>query len=52
MEEVLSSASSVRADAVGSSDDPEDDEGESETKVTRKKKNKRKKGAVSLISLS
>ncbi|XP_054883657.1 transmembrane protein 183A isoform X2 [Poeciliopsis prolifica] len=43
VEEVLSSASSLRADAVGSSDDPEDDEGESETKVARKKKSKRKK---------
>uniref|UniRef100_A0A3Q2R2I1 Transmembrane protein 183A n=1 Tax=Fundulus heteroclitus TaxID=8078 RepID=A0A3Q2R2I1_FUNHE len=45
VEEVLSSAGSVRADAVGSSDDPdpEDDEGESELKEVRKKKNKRKK---------
>ncbi|XP_047202438.1 transmembrane protein 183A [Girardinichthys multiradiatus] len=43
VEEVLSSALTVRADAVGSSDDPEDDEGENETKVARKKKNKRKK---------
>lgn len=45
MEEVVSSASSVKAEAFGSSDDldPEED-GEAETKVVRKKKNKRRKG--------
>ncbi|XP_031603521.1 transmembrane protein 183A isoform X1 [Oreochromis aureus] len=44
VEEVLSSAVSVKADALGSSDeqDPEED-GENETKVSRKKKNKRRK---------
>uniref|UniRef100_A0A3Q0TCS8 Transmembrane protein 183A n=1 Tax=Amphilophus citrinellus TaxID=61819 RepID=A0A3Q0TCS8_AMPCI len=44
VEEVLSSTVSVKADALCSSDelDPEED-GESETKVGRKKKNKRRK---------
>ncbi|XP_028261877.1 transmembrane protein 183A isoform X2 [Parambassis ranga] len=44
VEEVLSSAVSVGADALGSSDelDPEE-EGESDTKAARKKKNKRRK---------
>ncbi|KAM9362218.1 transmembrane protein 183A [Symphorus nematophorus] len=44
VEEVLSSAASVKADALDSSDDldPEED-GENETKVARKKKNKRRK---------
>lgn len=45
VEEVLSSAASVIADALDSGDDvdPEED-GENETKVVRKKKNKRRKG--------
>uniref|UniRef100_A0AAQ5X0Q1 Transmembrane protein 183A n=1 Tax=Amphiprion ocellaris TaxID=80972 RepID=A0AAQ5X0Q1_AMPOC len=44
VEEVLSSAKCVKADALGSSDelDPEE-EGENEPKVARKKKNKRRK---------
>lgn len=44
VEEVVSSAASVKADALDSSDDlgPEED-GEYETKVSRKKKNKRRK---------
>lgn len=44
VEEVLSSAVSVQAEALDSSDDhdPEED-GENETKVARKKKNKRRK---------
>lgn len=48
VEEVLSSTVSVKSDALGSSDelDPEED-GESETKVGRKKKNKRRKGIIS-----
>lgn len=47
VEEVVSSAASVNADALDSSDelDPEED-GESETKVARKKKNKRRKGII------
>lgn len=44
VEEVLSSATSITLDAVGSSDDLEPDEdGENETKVSRKKKTKRRK---------
>ncbi|XP_070758771.1 transmembrane protein 183A isoform X1 [Enoplosus armatus] len=44
VEEVVSSAASVKADALDSSDDldPEED-GENETKVAHKKKNKRRK---------
>lgn len=47
VEEVLSSSVSVTADALDSSDDldPEDD-GENETQVTHKKKNKRRKGII------
>ena len=47
VEEVLSSAVSVIADALDSSDDldPEEEE-ESETKVAHKKKNKRRKGII------
>lgn len=47
VEEVVSSAASVKADALDSSDDlgPEED-GEYETKVSRKKKNKRRKGII------
>uniref|UniRef100_UPI003AAF0A02 transmembrane protein 183A isoform X4 n=1 Tax=Centroberyx gerrardi TaxID=166262 RepID=UPI003AAF0A02 len=48
VQEVLSSAVSVTEDALESSDDldPEEDEG-NETKVARKKKNKRRKGISS-----
>lgn len=47
VEEVLSCAANVTADAMDSSDDldPEDD-GENESKVARKKKNKRRKGIL------
>ncbi|XP_078104312.1 transmembrane protein 183A isoform X1 [Sander vitreus] len=47
VEEVLSSSVSVTADALDSSDDldPEED-GEHETKVARKKKNKRRKESI------
>ena len=47
VEEVLSSSVSVTVDALDSSDelDPEED-GENETKVARKKKNKRRKGIL------
>lgn len=50
VEEVVSSAASVKADALDSSDDvdPEDD-GENESKVFRKKKNKRRKGTISSV---
>ena len=46
VEEVLSSAVSVGADALDSSDDldPEEEDEENETKVAHKKKNKRRKG--------
>ena len=47
VEEVLSSAVSVTTDALDSSDnlDPEED-GENESKVAHKKKNKRRKGII------
>lgn len=47
VEEVLSSAVSIRTDSLDSSDDldPEEDE-ENETKVVCKKKNKRRKGII------
>ncbi len=50
VEEVLSSAVSVKADALDSSDDldPEEDGG-NETKVARKKKNKRRKGKHQIL---
>lgn len=48
--EVLSSAVSVGADAIGSRDelDPEE-EGESDNKTARKKKNKRRKGIIVVV---
>lgn len=45
VEEVLSSAASVKADALDSSDDLDHEEdGINESKLVRKKKNKRRKG--------
>lgn len=44
VEEVVSSAASVTADALDSSDDLDPEEDENETKVAHKKKNKRRKG--------
>lgn len=53
VEEVLSSAEGVKADALGSSDDLDpEEEGDNETKVARKKKNKRRKGTFALIFAS
>lgn len=50
VEEVLSSAASVKADDVDSNDDLDPDEdGENERKVGRKKKNKRRKGIISKV---
>lgn len=49
VQEVLSSAVSVTADALESSDELDPEDGENETKVARKKKNKRRKGIVSHI---
>lgn len=47
VEEVVSSAASVTADALDSSDElDQEEDGESETKVARKKKNKRRKGII------
>ncbi|XP_029908033.1 transmembrane protein 183A isoform X2 [Myripristis murdjan] len=43
VQEVLSSAVSVTADALESSDELDPEDGENETKVARKKKNKRRK---------
>lgn len=50
VEEVLSSAASANTDALDSSDDLDPEEGENETKVARKKKNKRRKGFVFFFS--
>lgn len=46
VEEVVSSAASVKADALDSSDDHEEDGG---NRLGRKKKNKRRKGTFSKI---
>lgn len=50
VEEVLSSAASVKANDLDSNDelDPDED-GENERKVGRKKKNKRRKGIISKV---
>jgi len=50
---VLSSAVGVEADSLGSCDDLDpEEEGESETKVARKKKNKRRKGTFTVFFAS
>ena len=46
VEEVLSSAASGNTDALDGSEDLEEEDGEPETKVAHKKKNKRRKGII------
>lgn len=53
VEEVLSSVDGVKADTMGNSDDLDpEEEGDNETKVGRKKKNKRRKGTFAVIFAS
>lgn len=46
VQEVLSSAAGVSKEAPDSSEEPDSEEGDGEGKVSRKKKNKRRKGKV------